>query len=60
VKGTLWAVGGEQNVSFREQPEWHLYKTALVLRISDGQVERALEYRSPEAHRPDDKPSHTF
>jgi hypothetical protein len=60
MKGTLWVVGGEQNVSFRERPEWHLYKTALVLRVKDGRVERALEYRSPAAHRPDDRPSHTF
>jgi hypothetical protein len=60
MKGTLWVVGGEQHVSFREQPEWHLYKTALVLRIVDGRVERALEYRSPAAHCPDDRPSHTF
>jgi hypothetical protein len=60
MKGTLWVVGGEQNVTFREQPEWHLYKTALVLKVEGGRVERALEYRSPAAHCPDLRPSHTF
>jgi hypothetical protein len=60
MPGELWVVGGEQHVSFREQPEWHLFKTALVLRIADGRVERVLEYRSPAGNRPDDRPSHTF
>ena len=60
MNAPLWVVGGEQYVSFRERPEWHLYTTALVLRVVDGRVERVFEYRSPAAHRPDDRPSHTF
>jgi hypothetical protein len=60
MKGELWVAGGEQNVSFREQPEWHRFKTALVLRIADGRVERVLEYRSPVENCPDERPSHTF
>jgi hypothetical protein len=60
MKGTLWVVGGEQHVSFREQPEWHRFKTALVLRVEDGRVERVLEYRSPAGNCPDLRPSHTF
>jgi hypothetical protein len=60
MTGELWVVGGEQHVTFRRQPEWHSYKTALVLRVADGRVERAFEYRSPARHCPDERPSHTF
>jgi len=60
VNGPLWVVCGEQHVSFAGRPEWQRYKTALVLRVADGKVERVLEYRSPPEHCPDDSPSHTF
>jgi hypothetical protein len=56
----LWVVGGEQRITFREQKEWHSYKTALVVRIGDDGVERVLEYQSPPEHCPDETPSHTF
>jgi hypothetical protein len=60
VSDAIWVVGGEQHVSFVSRPEWHLYKTALVLKVEDGKVERVLAYRSPSEHCPDASPSHTF
>jgi hypothetical protein len=60
VDDTIWVVGGEQHVEFRDRPEWHRFATALVLRVEGGRPERVLEYRSPRAHCPDQSPSHTF
>jgi hypothetical protein len=57
---TLWVVGGEQKVTFREQEEWHNFKNAVVVRVEDGRTERVLEYQSPPDHCPDEMPSHTF
>ena len=60
MTGEVWAVGGEQRISFAARPEWHRYETALVVRVADGRAERVLEYRSPREHSPDENPSHTF
>lgn len=57
---TIWVVGGEQRVHFYQLREWQQYKTALVVRVEDGRVERVLEYESPPEHCPDESPSHTF
>lgn len=57
---TIWAVGGEQRVHFYQLREWQQYKTALVVRVEDGRLERVLEYESPPEHCPDEIPSHTF
>jgi len=60
MTGTIWAVGGEQRMSFYQLEEWSQYKTALVVRVEDGRLERVLEYESPPEHCPDDTPSHVF
>lgn len=57
---TIWVVGGEQRVHFYQLREWQQYKTALVVRVEDGRLERVLEYESPPEHCPDETPSHTF
>ncbi len=56
----LFAIGGEQRAALRAQPEWTSFRSALVVRIVGGEVERVLEYTSPPEHRPDDLPSHVF
>jgi hypothetical protein len=56
----LWVVGGEQRVAFSNEPEWHKYKQALVVRVDDGRAKTALEYVSPPKHCPDDRPPHVF
>ena len=56
----VWVMGGEQRVLFYEPKEWAAFKRALVVRVEDGRVERVLEYESPPAHRPDERPSHVF
>jgi hypothetical protein len=56
----LFVVGGEQRGGFAIREEWHRYRTALVVRVEGGRVERVLEYRSPAAHCPDVKPSFVF
>jgi len=57
---TLWVIGGEQRVSFYQLDEWSQYKTALVVRLQDGRLERVLEYESPREHCPEGTPSHVF
>lgn len=60
MKERLWVVGGQQRVSFYQLKEWHQFKKALVVRVTDGQAEPVLEYESPPEHCPDETPSHTF
>jgi len=57
---TLWMIGGEQRVRFYQLDEWSQYKTALVVRLQDGRLERVLEYESPPEHCPEGTPSHVF
>jgi hypothetical protein len=59
---TLWAVGGEQRLSFRHLDEWNKFCGAVVarVRVSDGRAERVLDYVSPPEHRPDERPSILF
>jgi hypothetical protein len=57
---TLWAVGGEQRLSFRHLDEWNKFRAALVVRIRDGRAERVLDYVSPPENCPDDLPSVLF
>lgn len=56
----LFVVGGEQRVSFREQPEWTMYERALVVRVRNGVPEPVLSWQSPPEHRPDERPSLVF
>lgn len=60
MKETLWVVGGEQRLSFRQLPEWCKFKSAVVVRVQDGRAERALEYVSPPENCPDEWPSVLF
>ncbi|HVR97717.1 MAG TPA: hypothetical protein VMW27_13945 [Thermoanaerobaculia bacterium] len=60
VREPLWVVGGEQRVGFRQPEEWSKFKTALVVRVEGDRMERVLEYQSPPAHCPDEKPSFVF
>jgi hypothetical protein len=57
---TLWVVGGEQRLSFRQLDEWNKFRAALVVRVQDGRAERVLEYVSPPENCPDDLPSMLF
>lgn len=62
MNGPLWAVGGEQKLTFRDQNEWNKFRAAVVVRVDPetGKLERVLEYQSPPEHCPDDRPSHVF
>jgi hypothetical protein len=60
VTGTLWAVGGEQRMSFRQLDEWNKFRAAVVARVEDGRAERVLEYVSPPEHCPEERPSVLF
>jgi hypothetical protein len=57
---TLWVVGGEQRLSFRQLDEWNKFRAALVVRVEDGRAERVLDYVSPPENCPDDRPSVLF
>ncbi|MES1210804.1 MAG: hypothetical protein ABUL63_00590, partial [Acidobacteriota bacterium] len=58
--GTLWAVGGEQRLSFRQLDEWSRFRAAVVARVVDGKAERVLDYVSPPEHCPAEQPSVLF
>ncbi len=60
MSGPLFAIGGEQRVAFRTQPEWTSFRSGLVVRVDGGRCERVLEYTSPPEHCPDEQPSHVF
>jgi len=60
VTETLWAVGGEQRLSFRQLEEWNKFRAAVVVRVENGRAERVLEYLSPPEHCPDEMPSVLF
>jgi hypothetical protein len=47
----LWVVGGEQRVTFQELEAWRRFRTAVVLRVRDGDMTRALEYETPPERR---------
>lgn len=57
---TLWVVGGEQRLSFRNLDEWNKFKAAVVVRVENGRAEQVLHYISPPEHCPDDLPSILF
>lgn len=60
IEEPLWVVGGEQRGGFTVVEEWHRFRAAVVVRVAGGRAERVLEYTSPPAHCPDDRPSHVF
>lgn len=57
---TIWVMGGEQRGVPHWTREWELFKRALVVKVENGKVQRALEYESPPEHCPDETPSIVF
>ena len=43
----IWIVGGEQRCVPHWTREWKLYKKGLVVRASDGKLQRVLEHALP-------------
>lgn len=64
MTAALWVVGGEQKRALRQPDEWNKFRAAVVARVdvgdAGGAARRVLEYTSPPAHRPDERPSFVF
>jgi hypothetical protein len=56
----IYVVGGEQRGVPHWTKEWKLYKRALVTKVTNGRVERLLEYETPPELCADDAPSIVF
>jgi hypothetical protein len=56
----IWIVGGEQRGVPHWTREWKLYKKALVVKASGGELKRVLEYETPPEHCADGSPAILF
>ncbi len=56
----IWIVGGEQRGVPHWTREWKLYKKAVVVKASGGQLQRVLEYETPPEHCADGSPAILF